>query len=48
MDEDDDCTLGETDAAAAAEARLSCSKEWAVESRARSTLGGKGREEGDG
>lgn len=48
MDEDDDCTLVETEAAAAAEARLSCSKEWAVESRARSTLGGNGREEGDG
>lgn len=35
-------------AAAAAEARFSCSNEWAVDSNAMSTEGGKGREEGDG
>lgn len=35
-------------AAAAAEALFSCSNEWAVDSNAMSTEGGKGREEGDG
>lgn len=34
-------------AAAAAEALFSCSSEWAVDSNAMSTEGGKGREEGD-
>ena len=35
-------------AAAAAEALLSCSSEWAVDSNAMSTEGGRGREEGEG
>lgn len=35
-------------AAAAAEARFSCSSEWAVDSSAMSTVGGRGREEGEG
>lgn len=38
----------EAPAAAAAEARFSCSSEWAVDSSAMSTEGGKGREEGEG
>lgn len=35
-------------AAAAAEALFSCSSEWAVDSSAMSTEGGRGREEGEG
>lgn len=35
-------------AEAAAEALFSCSSEWAVESNAMSTEGGRGREEGEG
>lgn len=35
-------------AAAAAEALFSCSREWAVDSNAMSTEGGRGREEGEG
>lgn len=53
MEEDEDegeelATVLDTLAAAAAEALFSCSSEWAVESSAMSTEGGRGREEGEG
>lgn len=49
MDEDvEDPEDVDAPAAAAAEALFSCSNEWAVDSNAMSTEGGKGREEGEG
>lgn len=46
-EEEDGSTLLDALAAAAAEALFSCSSEWAVDSRAMSTEGGRGREEGE-
>lgn len=50
IDEEEDEDPEEVDAlaAAAAEALFNCNNEWAVESNAMSTEGGKGREEGEG
>lgn len=47
-EEDEEPVEVEALAAAAAEALFNCSNEWAVESKAMSTEGGKGREEGEG
>lgn len=47
VDAEEDCILAEADATVEADARLSCSREWAVDKRAKSTLGGSGREEED-
>ena len=46
--EEDGSTVLDALAAAAAEALFSCSSEWAVDSNAMSTEGGRGREEGEG
>lgn len=50
MDEEEEEDPEEVDApaAAAAETLFNCNNEWAVESNAMSTEGGKGREEGEG
>lgn len=50
IDEEEDEDPEEVDAlaAAAAEALFNCNNEWAVESSAMSTEGGKGREDGEG
>lgn len=47
-DEEEGITVLDTLAAAAAEALFSCRSEWAVDSSAMSTEGGRGREEGEG
>lgn len=47
-EEEEGNTVLDALAAAAAEALFSCSREWAVDSNAMSTEGGRGREEGEG